>query len=68
MRMLAHPVILSPFRDDIAGPLLQKLQGAIEVTCYRRLLNISYKGNVAYEEVCSKMQDGMTTSQAPMSW
>ena len=29
---------------------------AFEMTCYRRLLNMSYKGNVIYAEVCRKIK------------
>ena len=35
---------------------LEKRMQASETRCYRRLLNISYKDHVTYEEVCRKIK------------
>ena len=32
---------------------------ALEMGCYRRLLNISYKDHVTNEEVCNRIQDAV---------
>ena len=45
-----------------AGPWQQKLERriqALEMRCYRRLLNISYKDHVTKEEVCNRIQNAI---------
>ena len=56
MRSLAISIFLYACESWTLTAALEKRTQAIEMRCYRRLLNISYKDNVTNEEVRRKIQ------------
>ena len=56
MRFLVISIFLYACESWILTAELEKKTQAIELRCYRRLLNISYKDHVTNEEVCRKIQ------------
>ena len=49
-------IFLDAFESWTLTAELEKIMQAFEMRCYRRLLNISYKDNVTYEEIRRKIQ------------
>ena len=56
MRSLVISIFLYAFESWTLAAELQKRMHTVEIRCYRRLLNISYKDHVTNEEVRRKIQ------------
>ena len=56
MRSLVISIFLYACESWTLTAELEKRMQAFEMSCYRRLLNISYKDHVTNEEVCRKIQ------------
>ena len=48
-------IFCEPYHSYHVIPHRERMQ-AFEMRCYRRLLNISYKDHITYEEVCRKIR------------
>ena len=56
MRSLVTSVFLYAYESWTLTAELQKRIQAMEMRCYRKIIDISYKGHVTNEEVCAKIQ------------
>ena len=60
---LMRTLILSTFfyacESCILTAEIERRIHALEMRCYRKLLNISYKGHVTNEEVCNRIQNAI---------
>ena len=54
--LLCHSIFLNAFESWTLTAELEKRMQAFEMRCYRRLLKISYKDHVTYEEFRRKIQ------------
>ena len=59
MRTLILSTFLSAYESWTLTAELERRIQALEMRCYRRLLNISYKDNVTKEEVRSRIQNAI---------
>ena len=56
MHSLVTPIFLYACRSWTVTAELQRRIQAMEITCYRKTLHISYQDHVTNEEVCAKIQ------------
>ena len=59
MHALVISIFLNAIESKILTAELEKKTQALEIRCYRRLLNISYKNHVINEEIRRKIQAGI---------
>ena len=59
MRMLILSTFLYICESWTLTPEIERRIRALEMRCYRRLLNISYKDHVTNEEVCNSIQNAL---------
>ena len=59
MRSLVTSIFLHACESWILTAELQRKIQAMEIRCYHKTLRISYKDNVANEEVCAKIQQAI---------
>ena len=63
MRTLVTSIFLYACGSWTLTAALQRRIQAMEMRCYRKILNISYKDNVTNEEVCAKIQQAIRSHE-----